>query len=87
MLPNAKELENSGQREVTGAAAACFRRWIDARTRLTVVLTTGEQLRGRIRYDDRHCFSLGQRGRGPNLLVRKENVRYICEDPEDRSEG
>jgi hypothetical protein len=44
-----------------------------------VVLKTGERLRGRIRYYDRDCFSLGPAGGGPKLLLRKGSVSYICE--------
>ena len=64
----------------TGAEAAYFRSLIDSHTVVTVVLTTGERLRGEIRYYDRDCFSLGPAGGGPNLFLRKNSVRYIVED-------
>jgi len=64
----------------TGSEAAYFRSLIDSRTMVTVVLTTGEQLRGRVRYYDRDCFSLGPAGGGANLLLRKDSVRCISEE-------
>jgi hypothetical protein len=65
---------------VTGSEAAYFRSLIDSHTMVTVVLTTGERLRGHVRYNDRDCFSLGPGGGGANLLLRKDSVRCISEE-------
>jgi hypothetical protein len=64
----------------TGAEAEYLKSLVDSRAKVTVVLTTGERLRGRIRYYDRECFSLGQLGAGPNLFLRKSEVHSIVED-------
>jgi small nuclear ribonucleoprotein (snRNP)-like protein len=64
----------------TGAEAAYFRSSIDSRATVTVVLSSGERLRGRIRYFDRDCFSIGLVPRGPNVLIRKSSVLYISEE-------
>ena len=64
----------------TGAEAEYLKSLVDSRTRVTVVLKTGEQLRGRIRYYDRDCFSFGPDAGGPRLFLRKSSVHSIRED-------
>jgi sRNA-binding regulator protein Hfq len=69
--------------EHTGSEAVWFRSLIDSRAEVTVVLTSGEKLRGRIRYYDRHCFSIGLSARGPRFFLRKSSVSHIeTEQPE-----
>jgi sRNA-binding regulator protein Hfq len=67
--------------EHTGSEPDYLQSLVDSRAKVTVVLTTGERLQGRIRYYDSDCFSLGLSGKGPRLFLRKENVSYISEDP------
>ena len=64
----------------TGAEPEYLKSLVDSRAKVTVVLKTGEHLQGRIRYYDRHCFSLGLSAHGPRLFLRKENVSYISEE-------
>jgi hypothetical protein len=64
----------------TGEEAAFLKSLVDSRAAVTVILKTGERLRGRIRYYDRDCFSLGPAGGGPKLFLRKESVLRICQD-------
>ncbi len=66
--------------EDTGSESSYLKSLVDSRAKVTVVLTTGEKLQGRIRYYDRHCFSIGLSAKGPRLFVRKEHVSYIAED-------
>jgi hypothetical protein len=66
--------------ECTEREAAYLRSLVDSRAIVTVVLTTGERLRGRIRYYDHDCFSLGPAGGGPKIFLRKSSVRYLCEE-------
>jgi hypothetical protein len=65
--------------EVADPEASYLKSLVDSRATVLVVLKTGERLRGRIRYYDRDCFSLGPAGGGPKLLLRKGSVSYICE--------
>jgi len=65
--------------DTTGAEAEYLKSLIDSHALITVVLTNGERLKGRIRYYDRHCFSIGLAGGGPKIFLRKGNVRYIEE--------
>ena len=66
--------------EVTGAEAAYMKSLVDLAVQVVVVLKTGEQLRGQVRYYDRDVFSLGQGESGPKLLIRKSSIRYIYEE-------
>ena len=46
-------------------------------------MTSGETLRGRVRYYDRDCFSLGPEKGRPKVFLRKEFVKYIYEEEAD----
>jgi sRNA-binding regulator protein Hfq len=66
--------------EHTGSENAYMRSLIDSRAKVTVVMTSGERFQGRIRYYDRHCFSIGLSSEGPKLFLRKSSVSYISEE-------
>jgi sRNA-binding regulator protein Hfq len=66
--------------EHTGSEARYLKSLVDSHTKVTVVLKTGERLRGHIRYYDRYCFSLGLSAQGPRLFLRKDSVSYIAEE-------
>jgi sRNA-binding regulator protein Hfq len=68
------------QTEHTGSESAYLKSLIDSRAKVTVVLTSGERLQGRIRYYDRDCFSIGLSATGPRIFLRKDSVSYISED-------
>jgi small nuclear ribonucleoprotein (snRNP)-like protein len=74
----------AGNRESTGQEAAYLKSLIDSRTMIVVVLTSGETLRGHVRYYDRDCFSLGPADGGPKLFLRKSSIRYIYEEDAPR---
>ncbi|MDI9613171.1 MAG: RNA chaperone Hfq [Acidobacteriota bacterium] len=81
-LPNSlpgdiEELVHPGS---TGEEAAYLKGLVESHAKVTVVLTDGEKFRGRIRYYDRDCFSIGLSARGPRFLLRKEHVAYIVEE-------
>jgi len=76
-LPDEGELPDL---DSTGSEASYFRSLVDSKTRVTVVLKNGERIHGLVRYYDRHCFSVGVRGGGPNIFLRKNSVHYILED-------
>ena len=66
--------------EDTGSESAYLKSLVDSRAKVTVVLNTGEEFRGRIRYYDRHCFSIGLSAEGPRLFLRKASVAHIIEE-------
>ena len=76
-LPDEGELPDL---DSTGSEASYFRSLVDSKTRVTVVLRNGERVRGRVRYYDRFCFSVGVDGGGPNVFLRKSSVNYILEE-------
>ena len=65
--------------EGTGEEAIYLRSLVDSGTMVVVVMTSGEQLRGYVRYYDSDCFSLGPVDGGPKLFLRKTSVRYLYE--------
>ena len=66
--------------EHTGSESAYLKSLVDSHSKVTVVLTNGERLRGFIRYYDRYCFSVGLSAEGPRIFLRKASVSYIAED-------
>ena len=63
----------------TGSEAVYLRLLVDSGATVTVLLTSGEELVGKVRYYDRDCISLGLAPRGPNVLVRKDQVLLLRE--------
>jgi sRNA-binding regulator protein Hfq len=66
--------------EETGMEAAYLKALVDAETPVVVVLSSGEELRGIVRYYDRDVFSLGPADGSPKLFLRKESIRYLYEE-------
>jgi small nuclear ribonucleoprotein (snRNP)-like protein len=78
--PPPPDMHELMQPEHTGSEAAYLKSLIDSRAIVTVVLTDGERLQGRIRYYDCDCFSIGLSAAGPRIFLRKDSVAYISED-------
>jgi sRNA-binding regulator protein Hfq len=76
--PKHSEFKERADPGSTGSEAAYLKSLVDSRATVTVVLKTGERLRGRIRYYDRDCFSLGPSEGGPKIFLRKDSVSYIA---------
>ncbi len=74
-----QDIDDPAKQASTGSEADYLRSLVDSRTAVTVVLLNGEELRGRIRYYDRDCFSVGPTDGGPKIFLRKSSVRYIVE--------
>ncbi|MBS1806884.1 MAG: hypothetical protein JST84_01675 [Acidobacteria bacterium] len=66
--------------EETGMEAAYLKELVDTETPVVVVLSSGERLRGVVRYYDRDVFSLGPADGGPKLFLRKSGIRYLYEE-------
>jgi len=65
--------------EQTHAESFYYKKQMDNRTPMVLVLQDGEQIRGSIEWYDRGCIKL-HRDEGPNLLVLKHNIKYIYKD-------
>ncbi len=66
--------------EETGMETAYLKELVDRETPVVVVLSSGETLRGIVRYYDRDVFSLGPATGGPKLFLRKTGIRYMYEE-------
>lgn len=75
--PKRSDLREKADPGSTGSEAEYLKALVDSKATVTVVLKTGERLRGRIRYYDRDCFSLGPSEGGPKIFLRKNSVSYI----------
>ena len=62
--------------EFTGAEAAYLFRNKEARAPMVVRLADGEEVRGIIEYYDRDMVKIN-RTEGPNLFIRKSQIRYM----------
>jgi sRNA-binding regulator protein Hfq len=59
---------------------------MQARTPMTVVLSSGEELRGIIEWYDRDCIKLTRYG-SPNLLIYKQVIKYVYKEGEEAAKG
>jgi sRNA-binding regulator protein Hfq len=74
--------------EQTHAESFYYKKQMDNRTPMVLVLQDGEELRGSIEWYDRGCIKL-HRNEGPNLLVLKHYVKYMykVEDAEGNGDS
>jgi len=67
--------------EQTNAESFYYKKQMDNRTPMIIVLQDGEELHGVIEWYDRACIKLHRTG-APNLLVLKHNVKYMYKENE-----
>lgn len=60
----------------TNAEQFYYSKQMQSKTRMTVVLSDGEQLEGVIEWYDRDCLKLNRVG-APNLLLFKRCIKYM----------
>jgi sRNA-binding regulator protein Hfq len=65
--------------EQTNAESFYYKKQMDNRTPMVIVLQDGEELRGVIEWYDRACIKLHRDG-APNLLVLKHNIKYLYKE-------
>jgi hypothetical protein len=65
----------------TGLEALYLKTLMEEETPIVVVLTSGEKIRGYVKYYDKDTFSFGPADGSPKLFVRKTGVRYLYEEP------
>lgn len=68
--------------EVTNAENFYYLKQMSSRTPIVVVLTDGEQIRGRIEWYDRTCLKINREG-APNLLIQKHCIKYLFKQEEE----
>jgi len=69
--------------EQTSAEAFYYKKQMDNRTKMVIVLKDGEQVRGVIEWYDRHALKV-HRANEPNILLLKDNVKYMYKENEDK---
>ncbi|MEL7060946.1 MAG: hypothetical protein AAGN46_13065 [Acidobacteriota bacterium] len=67
--------------EQTNAEEFYYLKQMAARTPMVVVLDNDEELRGWIEWYDKNALKLN-RTDGPNLLIRKDKIRYMFKEEE-----
>jgi sRNA-binding regulator protein Hfq len=70
----------------TNAEANYYIKQMANRTPMVVVLKDGEELRGVIEWYDRTAIKV-HRSDAPNILLYKDNIKYMYKQDEDKSEG
>src|ERR1700738_4137470 len=65
--------------EITHAENFYWVKQMQGRTPMTVVLESGEELRGIIEWYDRECIKLTREG-APNLMIFKRFIKYVAKD-------
>jgi len=68
--------------EQTNAEAFYYKKQMDNRTPMVLVLQDGEELRGVIEWYDRSCIKL-HRDDAPNLLILKHNIKYLYKERDE----
>jgi hypothetical protein len=66
--------------ESTGMESLYLKELIESEKMVVVVLTSGEEVRGFVRYYDRDVFSIGPADGSPKVFIRKSGVRYLYEE-------
>ena len=67
--------------EQTNAEAFYYLKQMNAKTPMVVVLKDGEELRGVIEWYDRNALKVHRVGE-PNLLLLKDNIKYMYKERE-----
>jgi host factor-I protein len=65
--------------EQTNAESFYYKKQMESKTPMVIVLQDGEVLRGTIEWYDKACIKL-HRNDAPNLLVLKHNIKYLYKE-------
>lgn len=66
----------------TNAEIYYYKKQIDSRTLMTIILNDGEEIEGTIEWYDRDALKVN-RAEAPNILLLKHNIKYMFK-AEDR---
>lgn len=69
----------------TNAEIYYYKKQIDSRTLMTIVLVDGEEIEGTIEWYDREALKVN-RADAPNILLLKHNIKYMFK-AEDREKA
>ena len=71
--------------EQTNAETFYYLKQMTNKTKMVIVLKDGEQIRGVIEWYDKHALKV-HRATEPNILLLKDNVKYMYKENEDKDE-
>ena len=71
--------------EQTNAESFYYLKQMTNKTKMVIVLKDGEQIRGVIEWYDKHAIKV-HRPTEPNILLLKDNVKYMYKENEDKDE-
>ena len=69
--------------EQTSAESFYYKKQMDNKTRMVLVLKDGEEIRGTIEWYDRGAIKVN-RDSEPNILLLKDNIKYMYKENEDK---
>jgi hypothetical protein len=70
--------------EQTNAESFYYVKQMTNKTRMVIVLKDGEEIRGTIEWYDKGALKV-HRSNEPNILLLKDNVKYMYKENEDKS--
>ncbi len=71
--------------EQTNAESFYYLKQMTNKTRMVIMLKDGEEIRGVIEWYDKHALKV-HRPDAPNILLLKDNVKYMYKENEDKGE-
>jgi hypothetical protein len=71
--------------EQTNAESYYYLKQMTNKTRMVIVLKDGQEIRGVIEWYDKHALKV-HRAAEPNILLLKENVKYMYKENEDKDQ-
>jgi small nuclear ribonucleoprotein (snRNP)-like protein len=71
--------------EQTSAESFYYLKQMTNKTKMVIVLKDGEQIRGTIEWYDKHARKV-HRSSEPNILLLKDNVKYMYKENEDKDD-
>jgi len=71
--------------EQTNAESFYYQKQMANKTRMVILLKDGEELRGTIEWYDKHALKV-HRLDAPNILLLKDNVKYMYKENEDKGQ-
>ena len=81
--PREEDARRKSPPNETNAEIYYYKKQIDSRTLMTIVLVDGEEIEGTIEWYDRDALKVN-RADAPNILLLKHNIKYMFK-AEDRN--
>ncbi|MFC2171734.1 hypothetical protein ACFLU6_03765 [Acidobacteriota bacterium] len=69
--------------EKTFAEEYYYKKQMEGKTVMVFMLTDGEEVRGSIEWYDKECLKINRQAH-PNLLLRKDVIKYMYKEIEER---